>query len=118
MRAAIAAKRSRYVARYGVAPEFKAGVHAGAVVATEVGTLQRAHAYHGDVLNTAARIQAKCNEAGFDLLASKEALASVPADRRAGFEAIPPFALRGKTGPVELFGLAETRSVPTPAGGG
>lgn len=38
----------------------------------------RTFVYHGDVLNTAARIQAKCNEIGFDLLASQEALASLP----------------------------------------
>jgi adenylate cyclase len=114
MRGTIAGQRSRYVAKYGVAPEFKAGVHAGTVVATEVGTLQRAHAYHGDVLNTAARIQAKCNEAGFDLLASKEALASLTPDQRAGFEPLAPFSLRGKTGVVEVFGLSAARPVHGP----
>jgi adenylate cyclase len=110
MQAAIAAARTRYEAEYGVVPEFKAGVHAGDVVATEVGTLQRSRAYHGDVLNTAARIQSKCNETGFDLLVSSAALASVAAARRGGFEATAPLDLRGKTAPVEVFAWTGSRS--------
>lgn len=109
MRASVAAESTKYLDTYGVVPEFKAGVHAGVVVVTEVGTLQRAHVYHGDVLNTAARIQAKCNELGFDLLASKEALASLPADRQAEFEPMGPLPLRGKSAMVEVFGLIAAR---------
>jgi adenylate cyclase len=112
MRAAIAANGTRYAAAYGVIPEFKAGVHAGAVVATEVGALRRAYVYHGDVLNTAARIQSKCNETGYDLLASREALASVPADQRSGFEPTQPLELRGKTERVDVFGMSAARAQP------
>lgn len=109
MRAAIDAERETYLGRYGVVPQFKAGVHGGAVTATEVGLVQRALVYHGDVLNTAARIQAMCNEAGVALLATREALASLPADRRARFRGIGEVSLRGKAGTVELHGLGEAR---------
>jgi adenylate cyclase len=114
MRASLAAERSRYVDTYGIAPEFKAGVHAGPVVVTEVGTLQRAHVYHGDVLNTTARIQDKCNETGFDLLVSKEALSSVARGRQAGFEPIGPLPLRGKSETVEVFALTHARADQSP----
>jgi len=110
LRAVIAAASRRYLAAYGLVPEFKAGVHAGEVVVTEVGTLQRAHVYHGDVLNAAARIQAKCNETGFDLLVSKEAWSGLTPEQRAGFEQVAPFELRGKSERVEVYGLSAARA--------
>lgn len=109
MRAGIAAKRSHYLREYGLVPEFKAGVHAGAAVVGEVGTLQRAHVYHGDVLNTAARIQSKCNELGFDLLASNDALSVLPPDQQARFEPLAPVSLRGKAETVTIHALTEAR---------
>jgi adenylate cyclase len=113
MRAAIEAERSKYMTKYGNVPEFKAGVHAGAVVVTEVGTLQRAHVYHGDVLNTAARIQAKCNETGFDLLASREAMSSLGPNGQARFELVAPLHLRGKAEAVEVFAFTDARAIPS-----
>ena len=109
MRASVAAQRLKYEAKYGVTPEFKAGVHGGTVVVAEVGAVQRALVYHGDVLNTAARIQAKCNETGFDLLATSETLSSVARDRQARFEPIGPLSVRGKTGTIDVFGLTDSR---------
>ncbi|HEU5208936.1 MAG TPA: adenylate/guanylate cyclase domain-containing protein [Longimicrobiales bacterium] len=109
MRAVVIAGNRRYVELYGLAPGFKAGVHAGRVVITEVGTLQRAHVYHGDVLNTAARIQSRCNELGFALLASNQAVASLDPAQRARFQAVSPVSLRGKSEAVALLGLVPER---------
>jgi len=109
MRQAVEAERQTFEREYGCVPEFKAGVHTGEAVVTEIGTLQRAHAYHGDVLNTAARIQAKCNEVGFDLLASREALSAVNRQQLEGFVPMGALPLRGKAQPVEVFGLAESK---------
>jgi 3-oxoadipate enol-lactonase len=61
-RARLERKGARYQERYGLVPAFKAGVNMGAVTVVEVGVLKRAIVYHSDVLNTAARIQALCNE--------------------------------------------------------
>ena len=55
-------------------PEFKAGLHYGHVMAGEVGVVKRDIAFSGDVLNTTARIQEKCNEFGVDILLSKNLL--------------------------------------------
>lgn len=64
-------KAEAYKEKYDVIPEFKAGLHYGYVMAGEVGVVKRDIVYSGDVLNTAARIQSKCNESGVDILLSK-----------------------------------------------
>ncbi|HMQ64345.1 MAG TPA: adenylate/guanylate cyclase domain-containing protein [Flavilitoribacter sp.] len=64
-------KAGYYQATYEETPEFKAGLHYGYVMAGEIGVVKRDIAFSGDVLNTTARIQAKCNELGVDILFSK-----------------------------------------------
>ena len=76
--AALRERRDYYDELYGLMPEFKAGVNAGEVMVAEVGVLKREIAYHSDVLNTAARIQSKCNELGHDLLVSASLQALLP----------------------------------------
>ena len=63
-----------YIDDFGRLPEFKAGVHGGKVMAAEVGTVKKKIAYHGDVLNTTARIQDQCNAFQQKLLVSKALL--------------------------------------------
>lgn len=58
----------------GIVPEFKAGLHFGFVMIGEIGIVKRDIAYSGDVLNTAARIESKCNELGVNILISKNLL--------------------------------------------
>jgi adenylate cyclase len=60
-----------FLGKYGEVPVFKAGLHYGYVMAGEIGVVKRDIAYSGDVLNTTARIQGKCNEMGVDILVSK-----------------------------------------------
>lgn len=62
----------------GIQPVFKAGLHVGHVMAGEVGVVKRDIVYSGDVLNTAARIQGKCNELGVNILLSKFLLDRLP----------------------------------------
>lgn len=65
-------KRNEYQQKYsGTWPEFKAGLHKGPVMAGEIGIIKRDIAFSGDVLNTTARIQGKCNELGVNILISK-----------------------------------------------
>ena len=61
-----------YNNKYGVVPEFKAGLNLGKVTVAEVGEIKKELAYHGDVLNTAARIQSKCNDFQKKLLVSEQ----------------------------------------------
>src|SRR5690554_5735212 len=57
-----------YLKKYGVQPEFKAGLHSGKIIIAEVGTVKKELAYHGDVINSTSRIQEKCNEYDESLL--------------------------------------------------
>jgi adenylate cyclase len=72
MKELIRKKSSRYEERYGLVPKFKVGFHFGQVTVGELGLIKRDIAFSGDVLNTTARIQDKCNELGVDILASRE----------------------------------------------
>ena len=64
-------KSKFYQDEFEVTPEFKAGIHGGFLIVTEVGIIKKEIAYHGDVLNTAARIQEACNQYAEQLLVSE-----------------------------------------------
>jgi len=95
-------KSDYYMSKYGVIPEFKAGVNSGFVIVTEVGIIKKEIAYHSDVLNTAARIQGKCNELKSELLISGEVKESLNPDNNLIFEDVGIFELRGKQTGVKL----------------
>ena len=97
-----------YRKKYGLIPVFKAGVHSGLVVVTEVGTLQKAHVYHGDVLNTASRIQSKCNEFGFNLLVSEQLASKLSKTSTNDFQKVGAVHLRGKSETVVVYGFDKT----------
>jgi adenylate cyclase len=89
---------------YDVTPEFKAGLHHGSVMVGEVGVVKREIAYSGDVMNTTARIQAKCNDLGVNLLLSGVVYDRLPVN---GLDRPPrqlgTVRLRGKQEQVPLY---------------
>ncbi|CAN5730658.1 adenylate/guanylate cyclase domain-containing protein [soil metagenome] len=95
-----------YTAAYGAVPSFKAGIHMGTAIVTEVGEIKSEIVYHGDTLNTTARIQGLCNELGYDLLVS-ETVAERLGEKG---QEVGRHALKGKAEPVSLRGF-----VPFPA---
>lgn len=97
--------RSYYEERYGRVPEFKAAVHGGTVVVSEVGKYKSEIAYHGDVLNTTARMLGKCNELGSRLLISGSLLELLDMPKYLGTDIIGPCQLRGKQQEVELYSV-------------
>ncbi|WP_350293829.1 adenylate/guanylate cyclase domain-containing protein [uncultured Croceitalea sp.] len=64
-------KSAYYQKKYDCQPFFKAGLHSGIVTVTEVGKYKKEIAYHGDTINTAARIQGQCNALNAQLLISE-----------------------------------------------
>jgi adenylate cyclase len=100
-----------YLKKYGIVPEFKAGLHIGEAIVTEVGDLKKEIVFHGDVLNTTSRIQSQCNQlnqqllisdAVFNKLVEKNGLAS---QSEFDFLSMGKYKLRGKEEEVELFGV-------------
>ena len=91
--------------RFGVAPDFKAGLQVGAVTTGEVGALKREIVFTGDVLNQTARIQGLCNAHGVDVLVGDELRARLGANDDWAFRSLGEQVLRGKDQPVEVFAL-------------
>ncbi len=93
-----------YREQFGAIPEFKAGLHVGRAIVGEVGVIKRDIAYSGDVLNTTARIQSRCNEFGATLLISEDLLSLFPKGAVAA-NPIGEVALRGKSKAVGLYSI-------------
>ena len=51
-------RANTYQERYGTVPKLRGGIHGGEVVTTWVGEAKKELAFHGDALNTTARIEA------------------------------------------------------------
>ncbi len=96
---------SNYQNKYGLIPEFKAGVNVGETTIAEVGDVKREIAYHGDVLNTAARIQGVCNTYGKALLISEklESLLHFTDEYKKKF--VGEVELKGKAKPVKIYSI-------------
>src|SRR5690606_6519858 len=101
-------KRERhYLSTYGFIPVFKAGMHMGKVTAVEIGEIKRDIAYHGDTLNTAARIQSLCNEYERDFLISDTLLKTLDVDAKAfQFQHLGQILLKGKSEKIGLVSVA------------
>jgi len=101
-------KKEFYENKYGFVPFFKAGVHLGEVTVSEVGIIKREIAYHSDVLNTAARIQGKCNEFDAELLISDKLREKLEDKKFFTFEHIGGIALKGKLKLVNIYKVSST----------
>ncbi|MEZ4986330.1 MAG: adenylate/guanylate cyclase domain-containing protein [Saprospiraceae bacterium] len=98
-----------YLEKYGVLPAFKAGFHAGQVMAGEIGVIKRDITYSGDVLNTTSRIQSKCNELGVDHLISGSLWQQLrPHFSIEGERVSVEVALRGRNEKVDLYRVVES----------
>ncbi|NJL13834.1 MAG: adenylate/guanylate cyclase domain-containing protein [Microscillaceae bacterium] len=98
-------KRPYYLKKYGLLPHFKAGANGGEVTATEIGDIKREIAYHGDVLNTAARIRSACNDYQKAFLVSETLARHLSAF--SGFRAsfVDDVWLRGKSHFVKCYAV-------------
>ncbi len=102
----IEAKKDYFLLNYGVHPQFKAGVHCGKVTVAEVGEIKTEIAYHGDVLNTASRIQNLCNQFQSELLVSESFLQQLPERDHDLVTFVVDAALKGKETTTKIFTIA------------
>lgn len=98
-------RKEFYFNKYEVVPEFKAGVHGGALMVTEVGSVKKELAYHGDVINTSSRIQNECNKYDVALLLSEKILYDLKIDRQRYSESLGSVHLKGKNEQVNIHTL-------------
>ena len=92
-----------FMERYGIIPEFKAGIHVGEVTVGEIGIVKKDIAMSGDTMNTAARIRSSCNDLDARYVASKELLDGVNINWPA--ESLGLIDLKGKSDSMELYAL-------------
>ncbi|WP_346317886.1 adenylate/guanylate cyclase domain-containing protein [Chitinophaga sp. YIM B06452] len=97
--------RSKYMARYGIMPVFKAGIHYGKVVAGEIGVIKRDITYSGDVLNTTSRIQGLCKEYNAEVIASGDLMAELRLTGHYEAQTLGSIRLRGKEKEMLLVAL-------------
>jgi adenylate cyclase len=105
IRNTIELNKERYLKLYGVYPQFKASLHSGKVSVTWIGSIKKEIVYHGDVLNTTARIQAECNKYGQSFLISEFMLNNIILPEYLRSEFVGELQLKGKQKKVKIYGL-------------
>ncbi|WP_346881131.1 adenylate/guanylate cyclase domain-containing protein [uncultured Algibacter sp.] len=99
-------KRSKYYTKsYGTEPFFKAGVHGGKLMVAEVGMLKKELAYHGDVINTTARIQGQCNIHNQSCLISEDVLSVLQLNKKYTSSEIGDLLLKGKQETLKILAI-------------
>ena len=104
-KARIESRKEHYLRKYGQVPFFKAGMNLGKVTVAEVGRNKKEIAYHGDTINTAARIQGKCNELQTDLLISEQLKNALGKALSYATRHMGDIPLRGKTDHVAIYAV-------------
>jgi len=96
-------RKAYYVKKYNQEPTFKCAAHAGVVSVVEIGAIKREIAYHGDVLNTTARVQGLCNQLKRDVLITNELAKMLWESQDVKLTGMGKFELRGKDTEVDIY---------------
>ena len=100
-------KSGFYKKKFQLLPEFKAGIHGGDLIVTEVGVAKKEIAYHGDVINTTARIQEQCSSFEKELLVSGSIYNELKFTGVHSCINLGEVLLKGKQKPIEIYTVQE-----------
>jgi len=95
---------ARFRRRFGIAPEFRVGIHVGEVTVGEIGVIKKDIAMSGDTMNTTARIRSACSELNQKFIVSKDFTNEIDL-KEWQVESLGLIDLKGKKEGVELFAL-------------
>ncbi len=98
-------KQMYYKQKYNHVPKFKAGLHCGKLMIAEVGTVKKELAFHGEVINTAARIQGLCNTYKSELLVSQSLLEKSFITLKYEATLLGDLELRGKEEKLKIYAI-------------
>ena len=103
--AALAAAEARLEREFGIAPRVRGALHAGPVISGEVGKTKREIVFHGDVMNTTARLEQLTRDLDRSFIVSADALARL--EERDGYvvEDLGERTVRGRAAPVLVFSV-------------
>ncbi|MBL8018455.1 MAG: adenylate/guanylate cyclase domain-containing protein [Leptospirales bacterium] len=94
---------AKYARRYGLQPEFRAGLHFGKVVAGEMGNLRKEVAYLGDAMNTGARMLDAAKRMNRQIVISESAREAL--DPHLEAEDLGAHPIRGKQNEMRLYSV-------------
>ncbi len=98
-------RKDYYMSKYGEVPMFKAGMDSGVVTATEIGDIKREIAFHGDVLNTAARLEKKCTEFNEKLIVTQQVADQSQSNEKYKFQFLSDLPLKGKNENIKFYSV-------------
>ena len=107
MQKALQKKAKSYKKKYGLVPQFKAGMHCGTVTTGEIGALKKDIFFTGDVLNTTARILGLCSTYDEDLLLSKTMLNQLSLGDAYSTKDLGKPQLRGKSNSIAIVSVVQ-----------
>ncbi|HEV8575437.1 MAG TPA: adenylate/guanylate cyclase domain-containing protein [Dehalococcoidia bacterium] len=102
---ALARGASRFAREYGAVPRLRAALHAGPVIAGEVGGSRRAIVYHGDVMNTTSRLEQATRDLDRQFLVSGDALARLAKLDDFSLEDLGLQQLRGRIATMHVYAV-------------
>lgn len=97
--------KEEFLQKYGIIPEYKAGIHCGEVSITEIGSIRKSIAYHGDPINTAARVCAQCKELDAELLISGDVYENLATHDLESIKYLGEFLLKGKKNKMPIYSV-------------
>jgi adenylate cyclase len=103
MESVLQGMRAEFLAQFGAEPALRGALHLGDVIAGEVGEVRRAIVYHGDVMNTASRLEQATRELGCRFIASAAAVGTFPPDGEFRLRDLGELSLRGRKQPMRAF---------------
>lgn len=109
---ALAAEAARFQAAFGTEPRLRAALHLGEVIAGEVGEQRRAIVYHGDVMNTAGRLEQATRDAGVPFIASDDALRALTLPAELDRRDLGLLQLRGRSGSMRAWAIEAAAGRP------
>ena len=102
-------RKELYEKKFGLVPIFRGGIDVGAVTATEVGDIKREIAYHGNTLNTAARLLEVSKDYGDMLVISGKMKAEISNSAEFITEHHGEIRLRGKTEKIAIYTVSHDK---------
>ena len=94
-----------YQRRYGYIPSLRSGINSGEVVTTWVGEAKKELAFHGDTVNTTARIQSVCKQLESRCLLPKILYECIKLPQKFVANSKGEVELRGKRGSPHLISI-------------
>jgi adenylate cyclase len=107
MEAALREAAGGFRSQFGAEPRLRAALHLGEVIAGEIGEQRRAIVYHGDVMNTAARLEQATRDLDCRFIASDAAAGALGRPADLDWRDLGELALRGRREPIRAWAVGE-----------